>query len=137
MNEFNRTIQEILERQLKGTGAELIDLIQIPSQGDRMVRLRTLEEALSEFDQTGDGTIGYLIHVKPVRREARRQANEPPPFRAPQPSLENIYLTTGKLNVPFLLRNAELLSSSGDWTLAKNIYKTILASGEHAAAALC
>src|SRR4051812_3295007 len=112
MNEFNRTIQELLEKQLKGSGAELIDPIPIPSQGDRMVRLRTLEEALSEFDQTGEGSVGYLIQVKPVRREARRPAGEPPPFRAPQPTLENIYLTTGKLNVPFLLRNADLLSSS-------------------------
>jgi tetratricopeptide (TPR) repeat protein len=139
MNEFTRTIQESLERQLKGSGAELVDLIPIPAQGDRMVRLRTLEEALSEFDQSGDGTLGYLIQVKPVRRETRRPhtGSEPPPFKMPQPTLENIYLTTGKLNVPFLLRNADLLSSSGDSPLAKNIYKTILASGEHAAAALC
>lgn len=135
MNEFTRAIQETLEKQLRGTGAELVDLIPIPPQGDRMVRLRTLEEALSEFDQTGEGAVGYLIQVKPSRPKQKT----PPPFQpeVQKPTLDNIYLTSGKLNIPFLLRNADLLGASGDWTLAKNIYKAILASGEHAAAALC
>jgi tetratricopeptide (TPR) repeat protein len=148
MSDLTRTIQETLEKQLSKSGAELIDLIPIPPQGDRMVRLRTLEEALSEFDQLGDDAVSYLIQLKPLR--SPRQA--PPDFaafpevtpselEAPSQSRkaahENIYLTTGKLNIPFLLRNADLLLTSGDWTLAKNIFKTILASGEHAAAALC
>src|SRR5262249_35655772 len=100
---------------------------------------------LSEFDQSG--TLGYLIQVKPqassqinsrIHSTVRSRATEPAePFEPPKQTLENIYLTTGKLNVSFLLRNADLLCSSADWALAKNIYKTILTSGEHAAAALC
>jgi tetratricopeptide (TPR) repeat protein len=46
-------------------------------------------------------------------------------------SLDGTYLATGKLNVPYLMQNAEILFDAGDYALARKIYKTILQSGEH------
>jgi len=51
-------------------------------------------------------------------------------------AVDGVYLADGKLNVPFLFQNAELLLRAGDAALAKNIYKTIITSGERTAAAL-
>ncbi|HUP58755.1 MAG TPA: tetratricopeptide repeat protein, partial [Bdellovibrionota bacterium] len=146
-----RQLQELLARQLRGSGTELVDLIPIPAQGDRMVRLRTLEEALSEWDRDDGDAVSYLIQVRPSRTEKVTRGERETSLlgeREPEmeleleqnpghkPVAEGVYLSSGKINLPFLLRNADLLVASGDWTLARNIYKTILASGEHAAAAL-
>jgi len=47
-----------------------------------------------------------------------------------------VYLSNGKLNVPYLEENAEVLMRAGDTALALNLYQAILASGEHRAKAL-
>jgi tetratricopeptide (TPR) repeat protein len=126
---------EALARQLRDSGAELVDVVPIPLQGDRMVRLRTLEEVLADFDCAGEGVLGYFIQVRQAR-PSRAAAPVLDPSPAAKATFENIYLGTGKLNIPFLMRNAEILAASGEWTLAKNVYKTILSSGEHSAIAL-
>jgi tetratricopeptide (TPR) repeat protein len=108
------------------------DLVPIPMQGDRAVRLRTLEEMLEEFDlANGDPearVVGYFVQLK------RRVAAEP---EAPGYAYTgDVYLPEGKLNTPFLVRNAELLEESGDFALAANIYKALLQAGEKTAFAL-
>jgi len=128
---------------------DIVDVVPIPMHGDRMVRLRTLEEALNDFDQSGDSTnlpvMGYFVQVKP-----RAQAASPAPQaaqtapaalgspieRAPQSVADGIYLADGKLNLPFLLQSADVLYSSGDYALARNIYKAIGASGDKTSIAL-
>src|SRR5690348_5256656 len=115
-------IREILNRELRAQGYQ-VELVPVPAHGDRMVRIRTLEEALEEFDGEGAAeALSYLVQLKPAR----------PPEPAPEQvsSTEGIYLTDGKLNVPFLQRNAELLIESRDFALARNIFTTLLHSGE-------
>jgi tetratricopeptide (TPR) repeat protein len=140
-------IQSALGRSLGEEGYDVIDLIPIPSRGDKMVRIRTLEEVLDDFDRfsddSGEGdTIGYLIQVKkkrseipaiPIQAEAMTHEN---PMGSSKPTLDGIYLPNGKLNVAFLQRNAELLLAAGETALARNVYRTIYQSGEGSAKAL-
>ena len=55
-----------------------VDLIEIHQKADRMVRIRTLEEALDDFEGPRHGdTVGFLVQVRthflqmglPVRRD--------------------------------------------------------------------
>ncbi|MBL7715659.1 MAG: tetratricopeptide repeat protein [Bdellovibrionales bacterium] len=48
---------------------------------------------------------------------------------------ESIHLPNGKLNITFLIKNAQILFRNKDYGLAKNIYRTIAKSGEKAAPA--
>jgi tetratricopeptide (TPR) repeat protein len=142
---------------------DIIDVVPIPMHGDRMVRLRTLEEALNDFDQSGDSaelpTMGYFVQVKP--RTAPKTSKARTPVSAsygltpsneefapqaspshvsrekPQPTVaDGIYLPDGKLNVPFLLQSADVLFDSGEYGLARNIYKAIGSSGDKTSVAL-
>lgn len=150
-------IQKVLEEQLRGADLDLLDIIPLPSQADRMVKLRTIEEILEEFESSTDSgeTMGYVVHVRPKRRASlpahasgtgsggaaltAATATTPATIAgsaASSGSHEGIYLPDGKLNVPYLSRNADLLFASGDYALAKNVYRAILASGEKTPQAL-
>ncbi|MGK5087834.1 tetratricopeptide repeat protein [Bdellovibrionota bacterium FG-2] len=126
---------------------ELIDIVPIPSTSDRMVRLRTLDEALTEIENSKDpDSTGYLVQVRrkkdPSNSEPFSLAAITPNSSAPisqtdtpkthseHTETEGVYLANGNLNVPFLLKNAELLFSSGEYTLARNIYRTMADGGE-------
>jgi tetratricopeptide (TPR) repeat protein len=50
--------------------------------------------------------------------------------------LNKIYLPNGKLNVPYLIKNADILFEAKDYLLARKIYRTILQSGEYTATVL-
>jgi type IV pilus assembly protein PilF len=155
---------------------DIVDVVPIPMHGDRMVRLRTLEEALNDFDQIGESDehplMGYFVQVKPRGRAASPTEPTPTPSdsysdslsdslndepkitipvgapqakakakthaqaQAPQTVADGIYLSDGKLNVPFLLQTAEVLYSSGDYSLARNIYKAVGSSGDKTSVAL-
>ncbi|MGZ6333357.1 MAG: tetratricopeptide repeat protein [Bdellovibrionota bacterium] len=156
MNDLTHDIREALEhafqKQLKQRNVDLIGVIPIPSTGDRLVRLRTLEEILEEFDQSDSSreSTGYFVQIGPKRASAETEL--PPSLAAvaagpaesalqasmngaPKPAMDGIYLPNGKLNTPFLMRNAELLFESGEYTLARNVYKAVLASGEKTSSA--
>jgi len=135
------TIQRVLSDRLLHGSVDLVDIVQIPKHGDRMVRLQTIQEALEDFESAdlSEGTIGYLIQVRPARSTSLPE-NEPPGpefvFGTPNPAVDGTYLPSGKLNTQFLLKNAELLFTAGEYNLARNIYNAILASGENTAIAL-
>jgi tetratricopeptide (TPR) repeat protein len=64
MKDLGHTLRELLGRQLGEEGYDVV-AVPIPAHGDRMVRIRTLEEALDEFDMAEGGeTIGYLLQVR-------------------------------------------------------------------------
>jgi len=143
--DFGETIQKALSDQLLHGSVDLVDIVPIPKHGDRMVRLQTLQEALEEFENTAsaEGTIGYLIQVRPARNTTHSiQDSSPSSPQGPhgpsvhKPMVDGTYLPSGKLNTQFLLRNADLLFAAGEYNLARNIYKAILASGENTAIAL-
>jgi tetratricopeptide (TPR) repeat protein len=167
-------IREMLDQQLRQGDLDVVDIVPIPMHGDRMVRMRTLEEALDDFNAAENGeSVSYLIQVKakrplkntlpattkglvapvaqatPAPRDhaagpafAALPAHAPAPPHRPSATTaspatgENIYLPNGKLNVPYLARNGEKLVAAGEYTLAKNIFKAILASGERSGLAL-
>ena len=122
-----------------------VEVLPLPSassmsSADRIVRLKTIEEALRDFDSEEGESAGYIVHVR------KRPPNHPTPSEPatleqhPHTSHalnnENVYLNNGKLNVSYLMRNAELLQSTGETALARNIYKAVFQSGERTSAAL-
>jgi tetratricopeptide (TPR) repeat protein len=146
-------IRELLSEQIGQANLDLVDIVPIPKNGDRMVRLRTLEEALEDFSDSPDDAaeaVSYLVQVKPRRKAsalppaARAAAEAHPeigPARKPSAATasatgENIYIDGGKLNIPYLARNAELLLGSGETAPARKIFKAIHASGERTGMAL-
>lgn len=180
-NDIKATLQEALGKQLDAQGYSVVDLVPIPARGDRMVRMRTLEEALDDFEQSQSGeVINYLVQVRPkgepqsavampmedlpmtdAQNEFDRLVDETlgygePSLGLPKPQPtsggavsaqapagavaaragEGIYLPNGKLNLPYLLQNAELLFSAREFALARNIYKTVYQSGERSGLAL-
>ncbi len=151
-NKNSNNIHEIIDQGLNAAGYHMVDLVSIPARGDRMVRIQTLEDALQDFDSSD--TVSYLVHV----RAHSAQANEPSlnvtgfqgtSIGAIDPSADNdvvpamvsetlapptveesVYLPNGKMNIGFLMRNAQLLFEARDYVLARNIYGTVLKSGE-------
>lgn len=113
-------IRELLGNQLNSDQFDVVEVLPVPSHGDRMVRLRTLEELLQDFD-------GFLVKMRPKQEVDTIEPALPP---------EALYQADGKLNLPFLFRNAEILFSTRDFQLARNIYQAILGSGAQMAAAL-
>ncbi len=63
----------------------------------------------------------YVVRIKPIQDRS---------LRLQSISSEAIYLTNGKLNIPFLMKNADLLLEAGEYAAARKIYKSILQSGE-------
>ncbi len=141
MKDLESKIQQALGAQIDKEGYDLVDLIPIPTHGDRMVRFRTLQEALDDFDvNPTENTVGYLIQIRQKRPTApagSEPASKAAQQAAPQQDTgsDGVYLPNGKLNVEFLKRNVELLFSAGDYSLAKNILKTIVTTGEWSAPA--
>ncbi len=138
-NNVTEDLHEFISKQLMQREFDLVGIVPIPTQGDRMVRLRTLQEIIEEFEESsGQGTMEYLLQIKPKSQKTKSNSQQPkadtPSFSKTVP--ESIYLANGKLNIPFLMKNADLLSDAGEYHLAKNIYKTILKSGENTSAVL-
>jgi tetratricopeptide (TPR) repeat protein len=140
MKDLHSTIHETLGRRLDQEGYTL-ELVPIPKRGDRMVRIRTVEEALEEFQASATSdTVTYLVQIREKPQENSRPADDAPlvarPTTPQKTTFDGIYLPDGKLNLPFLFRNAETLLSTGEFALARNIFKAVLQSGEQSAAAL-
>lgn len=130
-NDVKTSLHDAISKQLHHSEFDVVGIVPIPAHSDKMVRLRTLQEMLEDFDQVHEsGTIEYLLQLKPKKaQQAAVPAQES--TLTPAPAAENIYLSNGKMNVPFLLKNGDLLYDAGDYALARNIYKSILSSGEY------
>ena len=132
-------IQQSMRSRFKAEGYDLVDLIPIPVHGDRMVRFRTLQEALEDFDaDAGSETISYLIQVRPERKSenTNSELHQAAPATTPSLNTESVYLPDGKLNLVYLVKNAELLFAAGDYALSRNIYDTIRQAGQSSGVAL-
>lgn len=149
-----------LRPELMSQDFDILDVVPIPMHGDRMIRMRTLEEVLNDFDtrdghgdEPGDGQImGYFVQVKPKHARKAQSVEASPGTQAPlttarsvsvsnpassatSVSADGIYLPDGKLNGAYLLSTAETLYENRDYALARNIYKALLQSGEKNSAA--
>lgn len=123
-------VTEDLQIRLEREGLELVDFIAVPSASDRMVRFRTIQEVLAEFDsaEKNEGQT-YVLHIRKSRAEA--QVNPGPVTLA-----DSIYLPNGKLNSGFLVENAKILFHAGDFASARMIYSTLAKSSERTAEGL-
>ncbi len=137
-------LMDALGKELDTKGYDIVDLVPIPARVDRMVRIRTLEDTLDEFDRNSEQeTMGYLIQVRPksapkskaptAQTSASASVSSTAATAAPQGAMDGIYTGEGSLNIPFLLQNAELLFHSGEYVLARNIYRAVLKTGERSA----
>lgn len=118
------------------TESHQIDVVRIPQQQDKMVRIRTIEEIIEDFESDATGeSVGYLVQIK---KHPIVQTEPTPPFSEPSVKQmpDGVYLHDGKLNLQYLLKNAEILFSAGEYSLSRNIYQTIRQSGEKTATAL-
>ena len=137
MNELAGNLSEIITKQLNTHHFELLDIVPLPTHSDKLTRLRTLEEALDDLldSSNEDGTFEFLIQVKRCKRPKQTDTTSSEDSTAKK-ALETIYLPNGKLNVPYLIKNGDLLFEEGDYGLAKNIFKAILSSGDYSGTAL-
>lgn len=135
MSEATSRLNEMLQVHFSRIDLDLIEMVQIPKHVDRKSLLNLMQQSFGHYSEQED-TFGFFIQVKPKSNSSSSDSN-------PLSSSENgsdsqnqkifqeaVYLATGKLNIPFLMKNADLLFESGEYSLARNIYKTIAKSGE-------
>lgn len=158
MTDLSLTLKERLRETVGKVGYDLVDCVAIPI-GDHLVQIKSLEEALLEFDRgtRGTGSEGFGETKEELRNfliQLRTQVRVPAPLmesrqlqdlqeiQNPQPQQqavfhdEKIYLSDGNMNAPFLMKNAELLFKAKDYTLARNIYRALYQNGDQPAFAL-
>lgn len=118
-----------IRTELDGEGHELVNLVAIPSGADRMVRYRTIQEVLAEFESSESvDTNTYVLHIRKQRAEAAEASATA--------QTEAIYLPSGKLNGELLVQNAKILFHAGDYAAARQIYLALTKSGERTAEGL-
>jgi Tfp pilus assembly protein PilF len=124
MSDLRDLLDDGLRERLAREGHELVDLVSVPSGSDRLVRFRTIQEVLSEFDTSDAAAEGqtYVMRIR-KRREEQEQA-------AKAESQDSIYLANGRLNADFLVENAKILFLAGDFAAARQIWTTLAKSGE-------
>jgi len=123
------TIAKGLQSHFNREGLELVDLVAVPTGADRMVRFRTIQEVLTEFENTENtDTQTYVLHIRRQRAEAAAAEAAA--------TADGIYLPGGKLNAEFLSNNAQILFQAGDYTAARQIYFALTKAGERTAEAL-
>jgi Tfp pilus assembly protein PilF len=128
-NPLSDRLAEGLQSHLASEGMDLVDLVAVPSGADRMVRFRTIQEVLTEFEngESAD-TRTYVLHIRKQRAEAA-EANA-------ASQADAIYLPNGKLNGEYLSNNARILFQAGDYAAARQIYAALTKSGERTAEGL-
>lgn len=141
MRDISISLQQSISKQLNLDGFDVIDLLPIPKRGDKLVRIKSIEEMIEEFESNhSDVSYTYLVQIrhKPLSGGAPNQKEDSPTLHTPvnRPRLDGVFLPNGKLNVNFLLKNAEILFKGGEYALARNIYKNILRTGECTSTAL-
>ena len=135
MNDVTHLFHETIKNQWAHKNVEVVKVIPLPLQGDTPMKVKTIREILEELESPIQlDTLEYIVQVRPKVNPPRPV--HPAESAAPKPSLDGIYLPNGRLNVPFLMKNADILFDAGEFALARKIYKTILQSGECTASAL-
>lgn len=128
-NPMNDRIAQGLRSSLDGEGLELVNLVAIPTGVDGVVRFRTIQEVLSEFESAeATDTKTYVLHIR-----KQRAAAEAAEVTA---QADAIYLSNGKLNGEYLANNAKILFQAGDYPAARQIYLALTKSGERTAEGL-
>ncbi len=128
MNHLDEKLETQIKHHLKVNGYEFVDLVAVPESINRMARLKNIEQILD--DEGGAekvATVNYILRCRPCQVGGETESKQAA-F-----GIENIYGPAGKLNLPFLERSAQILVHSKEYGLARNIYFTLIRSGECAA----
>jgi tetratricopeptide (TPR) repeat protein len=126
--------------------------VRLRTLEEAMEDLMTARNAVSSETAALEGIQGYFIQVRPKSQPAAQgvaatiatsKATETPAQttqgKAPaardistelKASMDGIYLADGTLNLNQLFRSAEILFDSGEYALARKIYKAIMKTGE-------
>jgi Tfp pilus assembly protein PilF len=128
-NLLSDLIAQGIQSELTREGMELVDLVAVPTGADRMVRFRTIQEVLAEFEtgETAD-TKTYVLHIRKQRADAAAAGAVA--------QSEGLYLANGKLNGELLSANAKILLQAGDYPAARQIFMALTQSGERMAEGL-
>ncbi len=128
-NQFTQAIREKLQNQI----FEVVEVIPIPS-GSSPNRLKVLQEIMMRL---GDAAGGWDSEEFLIRVQKKNTNRSDSSLKSSSSFLENkkvalgeIYLPNRKLNIPYLIKNADLLLGVQDYVSARKIYYTILQSGE-------
>lgn len=122
-DELSPFIKDVLEKSLEKRGLEVVDFLSFASNQDPLIHQRVLAE--TKFAPDVDY---YWVGVRrPLSGTLSQNISTVE---------ENIYGDKGRLNSDYLERNARLLLEAGDYTLAKNIFKSLIQSGEKIAPSL-
>lgn len=137
---FRESIREFIKKKFQQSSLDVIDVIEIPGR-DRVKRMKALHEVLVALSENSEQSAGeYLVRVKqngeanfnefPIVRGEPLKLKLEPEIQSQRQCLGEIYLPNGKLNIPYLIKNANLLFDAGDYLSARKIYHSILKSGE-------
>jgi tetratricopeptide (TPR) repeat protein len=138
-------------------------LSERPEWRDPLLRARLISEIVSSWEQDAQaGEATLMVRVRRPSAQSRSQVRgvgakaasnserdaraasrshadaytgRTPSILTHTPPDESIYNPDGSLNTSYLIRNAELLRGAGEPALARNIYQTLLQSGERTALA--
>ncbi len=136
MTDLTHIFSESIHKQLFQKGVEVVRILPFLLQGDQADKLKVLQDLLADLEEPHlIGTQEYIIQIRPSI-PTLQPALKHETHSHSKPTQDGIYLTSGKLNIPFLMKNADLLFDAGDYSLARKIYKTILQSGEYTATVL-
>ncbi|MCM0605056.1 MAG: tetratricopeptide repeat protein [Xanthomonadaceae bacterium] len=125
-DELSPFIKDLLEKSLEKRGVDIIDFLSFSATQDPLIHQRVLSET-----QFIPGVDYYWVGVR--KHSAVASLDTPGSLATPE---EQIYVGKGKLNADYLEKNARLLIKAGDIALAKNIYQSLIQSGEKIASAL-
>lgn len=123
-----------MKKQLLLRNIEIVKIVPLPLEGSKDQKMKLLEDTLVGDDEAkASGVTEYVVQV---RSKVQESASTTAESKQTKPNIDGIYLPNGKLNVPYLIRNADLLFDAGDYSLARRIYRVILQSGECSSSAL-
>lgn len=126
-DELSPFIKDLLEKSLEKRGIDIVDFLSFSASQDPLIHERVLSET-----QFIPGVDYYWIGVR-KHSVVESLSSGSSVLSTPE---EQIYVGKGKLNADYLEKNARLLIEAGDIALAKNIYQSLIQSGEKIAPAL-
>jgi tetratricopeptide (TPR) repeat protein len=128
MSELERSIREKIRLKMQGASVPGSEMLEI-----REIREITETRAMPDVKlQPGESLFLVKVRTSAPVQEPRVATSA----RMGRTSDDRVYAADGKVNVAFLLRNAQILLQAKDYQLARNIFQTLLKSRENQPEAL-
>lgn len=129
MKDFRKAIIDRLDPIFLKAGFSIRKVGRAPLSEDRLHMIQSFEEFLDQCQGSQKGHF-YFVMVEEGALEAQTKQLKPKAEPEAQPLMERVYLADGKLNIPFLIQNAETLEKAKEFGLARKIYQ-VLAKSNH------